>query len=242
MIAFRPIENQVMTITVGGGVLEPPLFGGRTLADRAFEWLEEAIIKGDYPPGAKLDEVALAKSFGISRGPVREAIRRLEGKKLVNRVPNVGARVSAVQPSDLADLLYVREALEGMACRLATERMTDEEMAELAKLLEGHGAQRSLKDGDSYYQRPGDYDFHFRIIQGSRSTKLIEMLCDDLYYLLRVFRYRSVPGKEGPRKPSKEHQAVVKAMLARDPDVCGKRHAHPPAARGAFDPERDQAT
>ena len=202
--------------------MEPPLFGGRTLADRAFEWLEEAIIKGDYPPGAKLDEVALAKSFGISRGPVREAIRRLEGKKLVNRVPNVGARVSAVQPSDLADLLYVREALEGMACRLATERMTDAEMVELAKLLEGHGAQRSLKAGDSYYQRPGDYDFHFRIIQGSHSTKLIEMLCDDLYYLLRVFRYRSSSRKGRAQEAFREHQAVVKAMMARDPDAAEK--------------------
>ena len=61
--------------------VEPALFGGRTLADRAFEWLEEAIIKGDYPPQTKLDEASLAKGFGISRGPVREAIRRLEGKK-----------------------------------------------------------------------------------------------------------------------------------------------------------------
>jgi DNA-binding GntR family transcriptional regulator len=202
--------------------LEPPIFGGRTLADRAFEWLEEAIIKGDYPPGAKLDEVALAKSFGISRGPVREAIRRLEGRKLVNRVPNVGARVSAAQPSDLADLLYVREALEGMACRLATERMSDAELLELAKLLEGHAAQRSLKAGDSYYQRPGDYDFHFRIIQGSHSAKLIEMLCEDLYYLLRIYRYRSSSRKGRAQEAFKEHQAVVKAMMARDPDAAEK--------------------
>jgi DNA-binding GntR family transcriptional regulator len=210
------------TLDNGGDALEPPIFGGRTLADRAFEWLEEAIIKGDYPPGAKLDEVALAKSFGISRGPVREAIRRLEGKKLVNRVPNVGARVSTAQPSDLTDLLYVREALEGMACRLATERMTDAELAELAKLLEGHAAQRSLKAGDSYYQRPGDYDFHFRIIQGSRSAKLIEMLCDDLYYLLRIYRYRSSSRKGRAQESLREHQAVVKAMMARDPDAAEK--------------------
>ena len=108
--------------------MEPPVFGGRTLADRAFEWLEEAIIKGDYPPGAKLDEVALAKSFGISRGPVREAIRRLEGKKLVERMPHVGARVTALHPDELVNLLNVREALEGMACRLAAMRMSDAEL------------------------------------------------------------------------------------------------------------------
>lgn len=200
--------------------VEPPVFGGRTLADRAFEWLEEAIIKGDYPPETKLDEVALAKSFGISRGPVREAIRRLEGKKLVERVPHVGARVAALHPSDLADLLHVREALEGMACRLATERMSDAEIDELEKLLERHAKAGALKAGDSYYQRPGDFDFHFRIIQGSRNIKLIQMLCDDLYYLLRVYRYRSSSRKGRAQEAFKEHQEVVKAMKARDADTA----------------------
>jgi DNA-binding GntR family transcriptional regulator len=200
--------------------VEPPLFGGRTLADRAFEWLEEAIIKGDYPPGTKLDEVALAKSFGISRGPVREAIRRLEGKKLVERMPHVGARVVALHPGDLTDLLHVREALEGMACRLATQRMTDDEIHELEQLLKGHAKTGALKAGDSYYQRPGDYDFHFRIIQGSRNAKLIQMLSDDLYYLLRVYRYRSSSRKGRAQEALKEHQDVVAAMKKRDPDAA----------------------
>jgi DNA-binding GntR family transcriptional regulator len=200
--------------------VEPPLFSGRTLADRAFEWLEEAIIKGDYPPETKLDEVALAKSFGISRGPVREAIRRLEGKKLVERMPHVGARVAALRTPDLADLLYIREALEGMACRLATERMSVAELDELERLLEGHAKTGALKAGDSYYQRPGDYDFHFRIIQGSRNEKLTQLLCDDLYYLLRVYRYRSSSRKGRAHEALKEHRVVVAAMKARDPDAA----------------------
>lgn len=200
----------------GGAVVGPPMFQGRTLADRAFEWLEEAIIKGDYPPESKLDEVALAKAFGISRGPVREAIRRLEGKKLVERVPHVGARVASLHPGDLADLLHVREALEGMACRLATERMSDDELEGLEQLIEGHAKDDPLKAGDSYYQRPGDFDFHFRIIQGSRNAKLIEMLCDDLYYLLRVYRYRSSSRKGRALEALREHREVVAAMKARD--------------------------
>src|SRR5690606_2767093 len=123
-------------------------FGGRTLADRAFEWLEEAIIKGTYPAGTKLDEVLLAKSFGISRGPVREAIRRLEGKKLVERVPHVGARVARLGSSGLINLLHVREALEGMACRLATEHMSDAELEDLEELLRTHASQINLQSGD----------------------------------------------------------------------------------------------
>lgn len=198
--------------------MDPPLFGGRTLADRAFEWLEEAIIKGDYPAETKLDEVALAKSFGVSRGPVREAIRRLEGKKLVERVPHVGARVAPLKSGDLADLLYVREALEGMACRLATERMSDAEIVALQELVDSHSKAAPLKAGDNYYQRPGDFDFHFRIIQGSRNAKLIEMLCEDLYYMLRVYRYRSSARKGRAQEALSEHRDILAAMKNRDAD------------------------
>ena len=196
---------------------EPGLLSGRTLADRAFEWLEEAIIKGDYPPEYKLDEVSLAKAFGISRGPVREAIRRLEGKKLVERVPHVGARVTAHKQADLAELLYIREALEGVACRLACERMTTSELGSLEDLLERHAADGALKAGESYFQRPGDYDFHFRIIQCSRSPKLIAMLCDDLYHLMRVYRYRSSSRKGRARDALSEHRAILAALATRDP-------------------------
>lgn len=198
--------------------MEPGNISGRTLADRAFEWLEEAIIKGDYPPEYRLDEGALAKSFGISRGPVREAIRRLEGKKLVERVPHIGARVAALTTSDLTELFFVREALEGMACRLATERMSDEELKDLSALLEGHAASGALKAGESYYQRPGDFDFHFRIIQGSRNPKLIAMLCDDLYHQLRIYRYRSSSRQGRARQALREHRAILKAMIGRKPD------------------------
>lgn len=195
----------------------PAILGGRTLADRAFEWLEEAIIKGDYPPEHKLDEVSLAKAFGISRGPVREAIRRLEGKKLVERVPHVGARVASHTRADLIELLYIREALEGLACRLACERMPDEEIASLSDLLAGHAETGALKAGDSYYQRPGDYDFHFRIIQASRNPKLVSMLCDDLYHLMRIYRYKSSSRRGRAREALAEHQSIIAAMRARDP-------------------------
>ncbi|TDR92879.1 GntR family transcriptional regulator [Enterovirga rhinocerotis] len=217
--------------------MEPGNISGRTLADRAFEWLEEAIIKGDYPPEFRLDEGALAKSFGISRGPVREAIRRLEGKKLVERVPHIGARVTSLTDSDLVELFFVREALEGMACRLATERMSDEDLQALSALLEGHASSGALKAGESYYQRPGDFDFHFRIIQGSRNPKLIAMLCDDLYHLLRIYRYRSSSRRGRASQALKEHRSIVKAMLARKPDLAEhEMRAHLQHARLAIQP------
>lgn len=209
--------------------LEPAPFGGRTLADRAFEWLEEAIIRGTYPAGTKLDEVLLAKSFAISRGPVREAIRRLEGKKLVERVPHVGARVALLKPSSLVDILHVREALEGMACRLATERMSDTELEDLEQLLRAHAGEVNLQSGDDYYQKPWDRDFHFRLIKGSRNDKLIDMLCDDLYYMLRIYRYRSSSRKGRAMEAFREHEQIVAAMKRRDPDAAEaamRKHLH----------------
>ena len=90
----------------------------------------------------------------------------------------------------------------------------------LDELLKGHAASGALKAGESYYQRPGDYDFHFRIIEGSGNAKLIQMLCDDLYHLLRVIRYRSSSHKGRAQQALKEHRAVIAAMKARDPDAA----------------------
>jgi len=201
---------------------KPPSLTAGTFADRAFEWLEEAIIKGDITPETKLDEASLAKAFGISRGPVREAIRRLEGKKLVERIPHVGARVATFSKSDLQEIMCVREALEGMACRLATERLSDAELDDLQKLLEGHAKQGALKAGEYYFQRPGDYDFHYRIIKGSGNEKLQQMLIDDLYHLLRIFRYRSSSRKGRAQEALNEHRGIVAAMRARDADTAEK--------------------
>jgi DNA-binding GntR family transcriptional regulator len=202
--------------------VRPPSFTAATFADRAFEWLEEAIIKGDLAPETKLDEVSLAKGFGISRGPVREAIRRLEGKKLVERIPHVGARVVAFSKHNLQEILYVREALEGMACRMAAERMSDAEITALENLLEGHAKQGPLKAGEFYFQRPGDYDFHYRIIKGSGCEKLKQMLIDDLYHLLRVFRYQSSSRKGRAQKALQEHRGIVAAIRTRDADAAEK--------------------
>ena len=106
---------------------------------------------------------------GFSPQPAPEI--PFEGKKLVERVPHLGARVANFSRTGLEEILFVREALEGMACRLATERMSDGEIDDLQTLLETHAQQNALKSGESYFQRPGDYDFHYRIITASGNTK-----------------------------------------------------------------------
>jgi len=162
----------------------------RTLADRVFEQIQTAIVKGDIPPGSKITEPGLAKEYGISRGPLREAIRRLEGRRLIKRIPHVGARVVSLSFEELLDMYHVREAMEGMACRLAARNMTSEEIASLRALLARHEETAELQEGVAYYQKEGDLDFHFRIVLGSKNEKLTELLCGELYHLVRMYRYQ----------------------------------------------------
>src|SRR5690606_30250495 len=90
-----------------------------TLSDHVFRKIQAAIVKGEIAPGSKMSEPELARTYGISRGPLREAIHRLEGQRLLVRVPHVGARVVSLSQQELCELYQIRESLEGMACRLA---------------------------------------------------------------------------------------------------------------------------
>jgi DNA-binding GntR family transcriptional regulator len=188
----------------------------QTLADRALDKIEAAIIKGDLAPGTSIKEVLLAKTFGISRGPLREAIRRLEGRGLLERIPHVGSRVVTLSVDDLLEVFDIREALEGMACRLAAERMTDSELAAVEAVLERHRDDEALKAGEAYYQEPGDYDFHYRIAHGAKNRKIVDLLCGEMYHLIRIYRYRSgaVPGRAP--QAFDEHRKIFAALHARD--------------------------
>jgi DNA-binding GntR family transcriptional regulator len=189
----------------------------QSLVDVLVERIEAAIAGGDLQPGSKLSEQALAVSLGVSRGPLREAIRRLEGSKLLERTPNIGVRVARLSLKDLHEVLQIREALEGMACGLAATSMTDAELKGLAELLDQHQQQRSVQEGTGYYKESKDFDFHFRIVKASRNERLIQMLCEDLYYLLRVYRHKSSTKPGRAMKALREHKEIVAALIRRDP-------------------------
>lgn len=195
----------------------------RSLVDVVAERIEAAIISGALEPGSRLSEQALATSLGVSRGPLREAIRRLEGRKLLQRTPNIGVRVAALSLKDLYEILQVREVLEGMACALAAKNMTDAEIAALQSLLEKHGQQKSVQDGEGYYQESKDFDFHFRIVAGSRNERLGEMLMGDLYHLLRIYRYKSSTKPGRAKEALQEHQEIVAAIARRDPAAAEQK-------------------
>jgi len=190
-----------------------------SLAGEAFGKLVQAITSGELEPGQKLSEAQLARQLGISRGPLREALGRLEGR-LVTRTPRLGVRVIEFDREDLEQLFLVREALEGMAARLAAERMVAEERKQLSELLDHHASQPELAAGSAYYQRSRDDDFHFTIVRGARCERLQQMLLDEVYYQLRIHRLRSSARPGRAQQALSEHREILEALYSRNPDVA----------------------
>lgn len=196
------------------------------LSDAITQRLREAIITGELQPGAKLSEPELAQRFGIGRGSLREALQRLEGMRLVERRPRVGARVAALGLGELIELYTIREALEGLACRLAAEVMAEHEIAEVRRLLDHH-AQLP----DTWVRSPdavadGQLDFHVHVVRGSGNHEL-ELMINDLSYRVRRYRYRSRHIRERPHQGLREHYRILDAIEARDgelADLLMRRH------------------
>jgi DNA-binding GntR family transcriptional regulator len=218
-----------------------------TLSEHVFRRIQAAIVKGEIAPGSKISEPELARTYGISRGPLREAIHRLEGQRLLVRVPHVGARVVSLDHAELVELYEIRESLEGMACRLAAQRMSQAEISELRRLLDMHEKDADFQAGVGYYQQEGDFDFHYRIIQGSGNRTLTQMLCGEMYQLVRMYRIQFSATPNRPRQAFAEHHRILDAIADRDGELAEllmrrhigaskrniERHYSAPAEQGA---------
>lgn len=191
-----------------------------TKSENLTEYLIEAIVEGELAPGSKISEPELAKRFQVSRGPLREALMRVEGLGLIERIPHIGARVTQLSPTKLVELYAVREALEGMAARLAARNITEIELASLESLLSTHSTHIDQVEGASYFHQQGDFDFHYRIIQASRNQQLIGLLCDELYHLLRMYRYQSPRSHSRPVEALEEHKFILRAIRQRDEELA----------------------
>ncbi|MEZ9896915.1 GntR family transcriptional regulator [Vibrio breoganii] len=198
----------------------PQLVKDSTKSENLTEFLIEAVVSGDLAEGSKISEPELAKRFEVSRGPLREALMRLEGVGLIERIPHVGARVISVSKQHLVELYCVRESLEGMAARLAAKHITEPELERLTLLLEAHGDHLANRDGESYALQQGDFDFHHQIIHASRNSHLIKLLCDELYHLIRMYRYQSPRRHNDPHKALLEHQFILEAIRNRDEELA----------------------
>lgn len=194
--------------------ISPP----RVMIDDTVARLEELIMRGELPPGARLPEQQLAQTLGVSRGPLREAIRTLEGRRLLERTPHAGVRVVQLSLDDLEQLLAMREALEGMAARQAAEHMSALEVRRLRETADR--IERLLEEGPrAIFASNADTDFHRQIAVGSRNQWIERLLCEDLYSLLRLYRLHAVRRRGSTAQvTAREHHAIIDRIHARDAD------------------------
>ncbi len=191
-----------------------------TLARQTFDSIKADIINGQLAQGTKIVESDLALKYGISRGPLREAIHRLERIKLIVRIPHAGSRVVTLDSKMMEDIYTARESLEGMAARLAARLMSDLEIAALSTLLDQHEATISDTDGKAYFQREGDIDFHFRIAVASQNQWILDNLNGELYQLIRMCRHQSGQFPSRAQTALDQHRQIAAAIARRDEELA----------------------
>lgn len=191
-----------------------PLPKDDLLVEAAYRRLREAILSNRLPPGTPLSVPEFARRFEVSRSPVREAVQRLVFEGLAINVVHKGAEVAGVQLADLQQLYVVREVLEGLAARLATERIGSEGLAALLRILEEH--ERVAGSGEEQSHIELDMAFHQTIRQACGNEYLVTTL-NRLAGKSHLALFHLWRGPDGPRFAVDEHKRVYAAMAAGDP-------------------------
>ena len=188
------------------------------LRDVVFQTLRQAILRGELKPGERLMEIQLAQKLGVSRTPVREALRKLELEGLVIMIPRRGAIVADITVQDLNDVLEVREALEELAVRKACECATDEQLKALKQAI--NDFKRCTESEDLLGCVEADMEFHEIIYAATNNKRLQQML---LNLREQMYRYRMeyMKDKRMYKLLIDEHEAIRKAIRKKDKEKAG---------------------
>ena len=191
----------------------------KPLREIVFETMRDAILTGRLSPGERLMEIQIAEEMGVSRTPVREAIRKLELEGFVVMVPRKGAYVAGISMKDIVDVFEVRAALEALAASLAAERITDEELDELERSIVSISEVSSGENIGPVVEQ--DTGFHDIIYKASRNKKLIQFITN-LKEQLQRFRATSLASPGRSKKAVEEHKQIVEALAARNAKQAAK--------------------
>ena len=183
------------------------------LRDVVFNTLREAILKGDLKPGERLMELQLASKLGVSRTPIREAIRMLEQEGLAVTTPRKGAEVAKMTLKDMEDVLEIRDALDELAVRIACQKITDEQLKQLEDVKELF--EKSTQTGNVKKIAEADVTFHDVIYEATGNPKLVTLLNN---LREQVYRYRVEYIKDPKNYPTliAEHEAILESLKNRD--------------------------
>lgn len=185
------------------------------LRDVVFRTLRQAILRGELKPGERLMEIRLANQLGVSRTPIREAIRMLELDGLVLMVPRKGAQVAQITEKDLNDVLEVRLGLEELAVKLACQRITEEELRTLYQT--SRDFEKLLETGTEELQdlAQADVAFHDVIYQATNNERLIQLL-NNLREQMYRYRIEYLKDVKARRSLVEEHDALYESIKKRD--------------------------
>lgn len=179
------------------------------LRDVVFQTLRQAILKGELAPGERLMEIQLAERLGVSRTPIREAIRKLELEGLVLMIPRKGAEVAKISEKNLRDVLEVRRSLEELSIELACRRMEPEALAELEEKQEIF--RKAVSNGNIVEIAETDEAFHDVIFRGTDNDRL-EQLINNLREQMYRYRMEYIKDEDTRQALVGEHDKIVKAL------------------------------
>lgn len=184
-----------------------------SLGSRVFHIIRENILSGTYAPNEELKEKTIGEELGVSRTPVREALRQLELEGLVSIVPNKGAYVVGISRKDMQDIYEIRCRLEGLCAKWAAVHITKEQLDELEEIV--FRAEFHAKKGNAEQLVELDNQFHETLYQAANSKELQRVLSDFHHYLQRI-RKITLTDTNRAMESNKEHMMIVEALKEHD--------------------------
>ncbi len=204
-------------------------------ADKAYHFIHDAIVNARYAPGAHLKEEELSATVGVSRPPIREALRRLANEGLVAFSQNQGTFVESFDEADVEEIFQLRAMLESYGARRAAARITDDQIVRLEELTDELEALRDAKQTKDQVPRFNQLnaDFHRIILDAARSSRLeaiLETIIDIPLILMKHYNWRGLVDLD---RSCQQHREIIASLRARDVDWAGSlMHAHVLGARG----------
>lgn len=189
------------------------------LRDVVFKTLRKGILTGELKPGERLMEIHLANRLGVSRTPIREAIRKLELEGLVTMIPRKGAEVANITEKNLKDVLEVRQALEGLAIELACDRITEEKKLDLRERLDQ--VEAAVKTGDTSAIASADVAFHDTIVEASGNGRLVQLV-SNLGEQMYRYRFEYIKDVTKHSQIMREHRIMYESIMEKDKEKAAQ--------------------
>ena len=192
----------------------------QSLRGKVFRKLREDILSGVYKEHDELREISIGEEMGVSRTPVREALRQLELEGLVAIIPNKGAYVTGITPKDVHDIYKIRSMLEGLCARWATMNITENQISELEEIIllsEFH--LKKASSGKAKQVSELDGKFH-KVLYIASNSRILEHVLSDFHKYVQVARTMSVGAESRAEKSIAEHRDILEAIKSKDADLA----------------------